>query len=134
MLKKSPVLLFRGKKLLLLTTAAEWCTACIEEQGQLEQFNEEEGANGLAIVVSIFEDRNFQPATTEVAAAWRETHSLSVDVVVDDENVLGDPDTGYYDPELTPMNMMVDIDTMEILSIKTGWDPSVVESIIDARL
>jgi hypothetical protein len=123
-----------SNRLLLLTTAAGWCTACIEEQGQLEAFHNDPEIEGLAIVVSIFEDQNFQPATPEVAAGWRETHSLSFDVIVDAENQLGDEDSGYYDPALTPMNMMVDIDTMEILRIQTGWDPSVIESIIEARL
>lgn len=119
-----------NNRLLLLSTAAGWCTACIEEQGALEDLHAAHGAGGLVVLVALFEDSDFQPADATLAAAWKQEHELSFDVVADPEFQLD----AYYDASLTPMNMMVDLDTMEILVISTGWEPSTVESIIEARL
>jgi hypothetical protein len=117
-------------KLLLLSTAAGWCTACIEEQGALEDLVQTHGDDGLEVMVALFEDRDYQPAEPALAEQWTQEHALSFPVVVDPEFVLAD----YYDEALTPMNMIVDVNTMTILRISTGWDPSAITAIIEARL
>lgn len=119
-----------SKSLLLISTAAGWCTACIEEQGFLEAQYNEKGDDGLTVLVSLFEDRDFQPADPDLVEAWIETHDLTFPVVADAPFVLGD----YYDPEVTPMNMLVDLNTMEILHIVTGTDQSAIEALIDRSL
>jgi len=116
--------------LLLLSTAAGWCTACIEEQGALEELATTHGPDGLAVMVAVFEDRDYQPATPALAADWQQEHGLTFPVVADPDFVLAD----YYDTALTPMNMIVDVNTMTILRISTGWDPSAITAIIEARL
>ena len=118
------------KTLLLLSTAAGWCTACIEEQGALEELSNTHGPAGLQVMVSLFEDRDYQPATPALAAQWQQDHGLTFPVVVDPDFVLAD----YYDSALTPMNMIVDLNTMTILRVSTGWDPSAITAIIEARL
>lgn len=117
-------------KVILLATAAGWCTACIEEQSALQDLFDRYGARGLRVLVTLFEDRDFQPADAALAAAWKEEHALTFDVVADATFQLG----AFYDSSLTPMNMLVDVDGMEILRITTGWDPDVIEGIIGARL
>ena len=117
-------------RLLLLSTAAGWCTACIEEQGALEELHVAHAEDGLAVMVALFEDRDFQPASEALAEAWRTEHELTFHVVADPEFQLGD----YYDPSLTPMNMIIDVNNMEMLVISTGWDRSAIESVIGARL
>ncbi len=119
-----------SKSLLLISTAAGWCTACIEEQGFLEAQYTAKGDDGLTVLVSLFEDRDFQPADPALAEAWIETHDLTFPVVADAPFVLGD----YYDPEVTPMNMLVELNTMEILHIVTGTDQSAIEALIDGAL
>ena len=119
-----------GVHVALLVTAAGWCTACIEEQSALQDLFDRYGAQGLSVLVTLFEDRDFQPADAALAAAWKEEHALTFDVVADATFQLG----AFYDSSLTPMNMLVDVDTMEILRITTGWDPDVIEGIIAARL
>ena len=118
------------KTLLLLSTAAGWCTACIEEQGALEELSTTHGPAGLEVMVSLFEDRDYQPATPALAAQWQQDHGLTFPVVVDPDFVLA----AYYDSALTPMNMLVDVNTMTILRVSTGWDPSAITAIIEARL
>lgn len=116
--------------LLLLSTAAGWCTACIEEQGALEELAGTHGPAGLRVVVAVFEDRDYLPATPALAGEWQQDHGLTFPVVADPDFVLAD----YYDTALTPMNMIVDVNTMTILRISTGWDPSAITAIIEARL
>jgi hypothetical protein len=81
-------------------------------------------------MVAVFEDRDYQPATPALAGEWQEEHGLTFPVVADPDFLLAD----YYDTALTPMNMIVDVNTMSILRISTGWDPSAITAIIEARL
>jgi thiol-disulfide isomerase/thioredoxin len=117
-------------KLLLLSTSAGWCSACIEEQPALEALHEQYRERGLFVMVSLFQYKNYSAADAALAKAWVDTYDLDLKVVADPEFVL----SAYYDTSLTPMNMMVDLDTMTILKITTGWDPALVQSIIDAKL
>ena len=116
--------------LLLVATAAGWCTACIEEQPALQDLANTYGSEGLYVLVSIFEDANFIPATAALAAAWKSQYALDVTVVADPPFVLD----AYYDSSLTPMNMLVDVSAMKILRTSTGWDRGAIEAIIEARL
>ena len=119
-----------NNRLLLITTAAGWCTACIEEQPWLEQLYGEYSGRGLAILVAVFEDANFNAATPELAGEWAENHAVTFPVVADPE-FLFEP---YYDATSTPMNMIVDVTSMEILWVVSGGDKTTVESILSARL
>lgn len=120
----------QSKTLLTVITSAGWCTSCIEEQPELKRLHEAYAARGLFLMVSIFEDAAFQPATKDLAASWQRQHSLPFDVVADPAFQLGD----YYNRELTPMNLIVNIATMKILRISTGSDPNALEAIFSARL
>ena len=119
-----------SNRLLIISTAAGWCVACIEEQASLEALFQEHGSKGLHVLVAVFEDSNFAPADAAEADRWRRRFSLSFDVVADPAFVLGT----YYDRELTPLNMVVDMESMEILSMNLGWDPELIEALIAARL
>lgn len=119
-----------SKKILLMTTSAGWCTACIEEQPKLKEFQEKYGAAGLYIIVALFEDSASNAATAELAASWQRQYSLPFDVVADPQFLLG----RYYDRTLTPMNMLVDVGQMKILRISTGFDANATEAIISARV
>lgn len=117
-------------KLLLLSTAAGWCTACRDEQGTLQDLQDTHGADGLLVLVTIFEDNNSQVADLAFVQDWISQYDLTLDVVLDAPFVM----SAYYDETLTPMNMFVDLDTMEILRMTTGFDQSVVDAIISSRL
>lgn len=117
-------------QLLLLVTAAEWCTACVEEQPELQQLHQRHGAGGLRIVVGVFEDTEFAPATATDAAEWQRDHGLSFPVVADPQFELRD----YYDAALSPMNMVVRLGPMTIERVTTGRDPLLLESLIEALL
>ncbi len=117
-------------QLLLLVTAAQWCTACLEEQPDLQQLHERYAAHGLRVVVGVFEDAEFAPATPADAAQWQEHHALSFTVVADPDFAL----RAYYDASLSPMNMVVRLGPMTIERIVTGRDPLLIESLVEALL
>jgi thiol-disulfide isomerase/thioredoxin len=119
-----------SKRLLFISTAAGWCTACIKEQPKIQALQDTYGSRGLAVVVSLFEDAQFKPADAALAADWRSRYGLSVNVVADPSFAL----QAYYDPTLTPMNMIIDVNTMQILWLTTGWDQSTIDAILSSKL
>lgn len=117
-------------RLLMLVTASGWCTACIEEQPKLQALHDEFGATGLFTIVGVFQDEQFAAAGPAEAAEWQRRFDLDLTVVADPEFVLG----AYYDASQTPMVMLVDVGTMEILFIETGFNESRVRAVINAKL
>ena len=116
--------------LVLLTTGAEWCTACIEEQPILEAFYNEYKNDGLRIVEVLFEDINFEPADSENAQNWKTANNVSYDVVAD-------PDFSfeiYQDRSLTPLVMLVEVNTMIILKMTSGFDETLFEALVRSRI
>lgn len=118
------------RKLLLISTSSGWCTACVEEQPALESLHGRYDAKGLSIIVALFETGEFTPSDAAYAETWQRQYQLSFDVVADPQFSLGE----YYNRDLTPMNMIVDVGSMKILRIATGWDPNATEAILSARL
>lgn len=117
-------------RVMLVSTAAGWCTACIEEQPKLEGLHQELGPDGLFVLIAYFEDANFSPARARDAARWRDRHDLTFTVTADTDNVFG----AYYDTALAPMTMVVDVPSMEILSVQTGFDEAAVRALVGSRL
>ena len=118
------------KTLMLISTTAGWCTACIEEQPKLEGFYQKYGCDGLEVLVAIFEDLNFNPAQAANAKEWQTQYGLSFPVVADTDNALSD----FYDTGAAPLNMLVDLCTMEVLYSGVGFDESAVTAIIESKL
>lgn len=117
-------------QLILLSTAAGWCGACRDEQGVLQELADAHGDDGLVVIVTIFEDNNNQVADTDFVQGWIDQYDLTFDVVLDAPFVMD----AYYDSALTPMNMFLNLDTMEIVRITVGFDRSVVDAIITSQL
>jgi len=116
-------------KVLLLTTSAGWCTACIEEQPKLQELHDEFSDQGLATMVVLFEKQDYSPADARLAASWKERYSLDFHVVADPDFVT----QAYYpngDPSVTPILLMIDVDTMTILDTMVGFDEAKVRGII----
>lgn len=120
----------RANRVLLVSTSAGWCSACIEEQPKLAALYDEFGPRGLYILITLFEDANFGPADVQLATNWKRRYDLPFSVVADPDFQFAD----YYDRNATPMTMLVDIDQMLILKIATGFNETEVRAIIDAAL
>ena len=119
-----------ANKLLLISTSSGWCVSCIEEQAKLQERYDVWGSKGFYILLTTFEDAQFRAATPDYAGEWKMRYNLSYKVVADEPFIL----QNYYDLNATPMVMLVDVDTMQILKIMTGFDASVVDAIIETTL
>jgi len=117
-------------RLLLLSTSAGWCTACREEQPLLQQLSEQHAAAGLVVWVTLFENDDYAPATLRDVAAWVRRYDLTFPVVLDAPFVM----SAYYDRNSTPMNMLVNLETMQIVHIAIGSVDSNFENILEANL
>ncbi|MCA9543907.1 MAG: TlpA family protein disulfide reductase [Myxococcales bacterium] len=119
-----------GAKALVIATAAEWCTACREEAPKLQALYDDYRSRGLELVTTLFETADFEAVEPRHAAAWAQLYSTTYPVVADGPFVM----QAYYDPQLTPMIMVVDVQTMEIKSITTGFVEADVRALLDILL
>ena len=117
-------------KVLLLTTSAGWCPACIEEQPTLEAWHNTYGSQGLRVVGTLFADENDSPVGADYAANWTNNYNLTFPVVADTEQVL----SAYYDASKAPMNMIVNVATIQIVRVIIGADIDAVQALIEAGL
>lgn len=114
----------------VVTTSAGWCTSCREEQPKLQALFDRYKASGLLVVVTLFEDDNYEPATPHLVAGWKERYELTLPVLADADFLLGN----YYDRAQTPMTMVLDLETMEIRRIMTGFTEADVQSLVETLL
>ena len=120
-------------KVLLLTTSAGWCTACIEEQASLETLYSDYNDRGVEIIVTVFQNANYEPADVNFANQWKRRYRLSYPVVADTDFLIQD----YYpgrDPSVTPIMLVIDVPSMTILERFVGYDDLVVRSLVDRQL
>jgi thiol-disulfide isomerase/thioredoxin len=105
-------------RVLYINTAAGWCAACREEQPALNQLVTDFGDRGLVILVALFQDNESRPATAATVRQWTERYQSQYLVVPDPTETF----SAFYDPALTPLNLVVDLDTMLIAYQSTGTD------------
>ena len=121
------------RKVLLMTTSAGWCTACIEEQPKLQSLHNEFGEQGLAIMVVLFEKEDYTPADARMARIWKSRYNLDFSVVADPEFTM----QPYYpnnDASATPVILIIDVDTMTILDTMVGFQEASVRALITNNL
>ncbi|MFT6400617.1 MAG: thiol-disulfide isomerase/thioredoxin [Bradymonadia bacterium] len=118
-------------RLVLVSTAAGWCTACREEQPALVELYNEHKDDGLLVILAIFEDNNSSVVTPEFAQGWVNQYGIPFPALIDEFNDFA----SFYEPTLAPMNMFLDGETMEIINITIGAiDESTANAIIADRL
>ena len=120
----------KGFQLVLIDTAAVWCSACRTEHQGLSAKNDEYSPKGLRIIGTLFQDAKHDPATTKDLNNWVETFSSDYAMVLDPEYQLGT----YATADLAPLNMVVNTRTMKIEKKLVGDHPTVLWPFIDASL
>ena len=84
-------------------------------------------------MVVLFEYQDYSPGDARLAKQWKRRYNL-------DYTVLADPtfiSRPYYpngDASATPLVMLIDVGTMTIIDVATGFNEDVVRSIIDKTL
>ena len=122
-----------SRKVLIISTSAGWCTACIEEQAALETLYGEYRELGVEILMTVFEKASFEPADARFAEFWKRRYRLTYPVVADPEFKMQD----YYpgrDSSVTPIMLIIDVSTMTILERFVGYREQAVRALLDLQL
>lgn len=120
----------KGTRLLLIDTAAVWCSACRSEHEGLSAKNSEYAGRGLQILGTLFQDARREPATTVDLGNWVETFSSNYAMALDQDYQMGT----YASADTAPLNLVVDAKTMKIEQKLLGDQAAVLWPFIDASL
>jgi thiol-disulfide isomerase/thioredoxin len=116
-------------RVLLLSSVAGWCGPCVQEQEKLSALHHTKGDKGLVVMAAMSEDTEYRPATIEDVLKWQTEHDLP-NTVRDAPNSMK-----KFSPDGTlPLNMLIDVDTMEILYVGAGFNEAEIGAIIRANL
>ena len=118
------------KKVLLVNASAGWCGACKTEAVELNGTLAEFGPRGFDILYTLFQDGDGGPPTQEFYEGWIAQYGGDFTTVLDTNFEMG----VYFNVEATPMNMLVDLETMEIVWLETGFNPFALEGKLDELL
>lgn len=120
----------KGHALILLNTAAIWCSACVSEHRTLPDYHDALSGQGLVIISTLFQDAERNPASMADVERWIANFDTNFPMVADPELELG----AYASPDSAPLNMLVDPRTMKILRKYVGDQGSVMWPYIEAEL
>lgn len=108
-------------KLLWINASAVWCSVCRAEMRDIKDkgINATLGAKGLVMIETLFEDNDTNPATPADLKAWGSVpdHSIDYALLLDPGFKLG----AFFTSDATPLNMLVDAKTMQVLEITMGY-------------
>ena len=117
-------------ELILLNSAALWCSVCIEEHRDLPtQFAEFE-PRGLVILSALFQDQRGDPADFDDLRAWIQTFDVPFPMVLDPDYQLG----VYASAETAPLNLLIDARSMRIVEKFVGDQREVLWSLVSDEL
>lgn len=115
-------------RLIALNSSAVWCTVCRAEYIQLERDGvyAEFKPKGVEILGVLFEDAEGDPAKPADLSFWGGSEGLRLrfPLVLDPGFTTGT----YFSTDATPMNMLIDTRTMQILDITMGYDTTQPEA------
>jgi hypothetical protein len=121
-----------GAKLLMVFATAGWCYWCAVENETLLDWDPQYRADGLRILGVVFEDDNANPADADYADHYfgADGYDVQYDYAADPYFSLG----AFFDKAATPLNMFIDLDTMQIISVSLGWGEASYRELIESRL
>jgi AhpC/TSA family len=120
----------KGYALLLINTAAIWCSACRTEHEGLSAKNDEYSPRGLRIVSTLFQDAAHDPATLANLNTWVTTFSSDYTMALDPTYQFG----AYAPAASAPLNLVVNARSMQIEKVLLGDEPTLLWPFIDAEL
>jgi len=117
-------------KVLLVFGTAGWCTACIPESDALPGLYADYHDQGLEILALVFEDASGNPATVTFAGGYADHYGFTFPTAEDADKQIGE----YFDTSQAPLNMFVNLETMEILEKSTGYEAAPFRTAIETHL
>lgn len=103
-------------RFMLVTASARWCPVCQEEAQDMQEKWAQWNPQGVEFLTTIFEDDQYNPATSVDLYKWAHTYDLHYPVAIDPQLKLGP----FFDQSAAPFNMVIDLRTMKIRYGKTG--------------
>ena len=117
-------------EILLLNTAAVWCSVCKTEHQTLPEHYAEYALCGLAIVSALFQNNAGKPAELADLKTWVEAFDVPFPMVLDPDYQLQD----YASAETAPLNLVIDARTMRILAKFIGNQSRDLWQLVDDEL
>ena len=110
-----------GVKLLAINASAVWCSVCRAEYQDMHstQVYSKVREQGVEILGTLFQDNAYYPAQPQDLVNWGATdsHAVTFPLVLDPGFKMG----AYFDSDATPLNLLVDVRTMTIVSLTMGY-------------
>jgi len=120
----------RGVRLLIVNTAALWCSACRIEHETLGARARALAPEGLVVLSALFQGNDRAPATFRDLALWVETYGTDFPMVLDPDYSFG----LYASAETAPLNLVIDPRSMTIREKFIGDQPAVMWPYVEALL
>lgn len=117
-------------ELILLNSAALWCSVCIEEHRSLPEDYAEFESRGLVVLSALFQDQRGDPADFDDLRAWIQTFKVPFPMVLDPDYQLG----VYASAETAPLNLLIDARTMRIVEKFVGDQREPLWSLVGSEL
>jgi hypothetical protein len=119
----------RQTELIVVNASAVWCPVCRTEMANIDQRNLTARYRSSKVVFfgTLFEDVAGRPATPDDLSLWSNQLGFVVDfpLVLDPGLKLGP----YFSQGATPLNLVIDARTMEILQVYMGYGETLWVSI-----
>jgi hypothetical protein len=120
----------KGFSLVLVNTAAIWCSACVAEHGTLPEHETALAPQGLVILSTLFQDASRNAADLADVERWIANFHTNFPMVADPDLELG----AYASPDSAPLNMLIDPRSMKILRKYVGDQSAVMWPYIESEL
>jgi thiol-disulfide isomerase/thioredoxin len=120
-----------GKKLLVLNVAAFWCSPCKEEAKELvSTLQPKYGPKGVEFLSIVLEKVDRTPTELSDIDTWIKTFHMTFAVADDPDGYV----TRFFMKDSMPLNMVIDLETMQIVSKTIGAHLDDVQSVLDSHL
>ena len=123
-----------GVKLLAINASAVWCSVCRSEYVDMKTKGTyaEYRAKGVELLGTLFEDNAYYPAQPTDLHNWGSVsnHAVAFPLGLDPSFKLG----AYFDSDATPLNMLIDVRTMTIVSITMGYSTTYWTDTVQKQL
>jgi hypothetical protein len=109
-------------RVIMLNASAVWCSVCKAEYRHMRDAGVYDAyrPKGVEILGVLFEDNQYNPAKPSDLVIWGGSDGFSVPfpLVLDPGFKIG----VYFESDATPMNMLIDATTMQIVQVSMGYD------------
>jgi len=116
-----------GNKAMWVNVSALWCSVCKVEAPTMLKKCQQNRSKGLVCYTAIFENATGDRSTRKDVDSWKRNFKIDYPIVDDGPSFKWG---SYFDAAATPMNMFVDLRTMKIKHIISGYDSAEVDAAL----